>query len=520
METFLNFLLLNSFGTALSLLVYKILFKSDSNFKIRRYFLLACLLFSLVLPFHQYKIILPETISVLPVSPIAASTSNTNKTISNSQVSPEPVQALVEVSSTASPVNWIDILLMVYLFAVALIILIKTSQITFLIFLYRKSEKRHSTNYTLVFNSRFKDTFTFFRWIFINTENDLEQSAQQIIDHELAHIRQLHFIDLILLEALSIALWFNPFIWLMKKEFRLVHEFLADKAVLDKGKDKLAYQSLLVNQVAEGKLIGLSSSFNHSLIGKRIQMMNSKKVSSKSRIKLLGIAPIVITLFLIVSCTNSTNDSNIHAAIELQNMNILYTGIANPVKIALSDHDTKDLKVHVSKGIIEGENGNYTILVNDTGQVYLTVSYKGKILQHREFIARHLNFKASDPNDTNYGIEYQKIKPEHWMKGLGISEKEYLQLVYWVSDSLSYEKDKVPVGTNVLYTGMDNYIEVPATKGKTSVKVNINNGTIRRKGDYFIAVVKELGKAVITVHINEEEVQRKEFIVKEPELSE
>ncbi len=53
---------------------------------------------------------------------------------------------------------------------------------------------------------------------------------------------------------------------MMRKSLQLVHEYQADEGALSTGIDKLKYQALLVNQVAEERLVSLSTGFNHSLI--------------------------------------------------------------------------------------------------------------------------------------------------------------------------------------------------------------------------------------------------------------
>ena len=76
--------------------------------------------------------------------------------------------------------------------------------------------------------------FSFFRYIVIGT-TELEENRKYVIEHELAHIRSLHFLDLILAQTICIAFWYNPGAWGMRKELGLVHEFQADAKVLASG---------------------------------------------------------------------------------------------------------------------------------------------------------------------------------------------------------------------------------------------------------------------------------------------
>ena len=41
---------------------------------------------------------------------------------------------------------------------------------------------------------------------------------EQIIAHEKIHANKLHTIDLLLAEIAVVFLWFNPFVWLLRRE--------------------------------------------------------------------------------------------------------------------------------------------------------------------------------------------------------------------------------------------------------------------------------------------------------------
>jgi len=107
-----------------------------------------------------------------------------------------------------------------------------------------------------------------------------------------------------LIELLSAVMWFNPLVWMMKNSVQLVHEYLADEGVLNTGTDKLRYQALLINQIAEERLICLSSSFNHSLIKKRMIMMTKSKFNRGSKLKIFALIPLATILFIGVACIN------------------------------------------------------------------------------------------------------------------------------------------------------------------------------------------------------------------------
>jgi beta-lactamase regulating signal transducer with metallopeptidase domain len=90
--------------------------------------------------------------------------------------------------------------------------------------------------------------FSFMTCIFINeNKNSLKQDEYNIVLlHEQAHIRQKHSYDLLLMEIAGVVCWFNPFLKKLKTSLCQVHEYLADKAVMNTKQDPDAYSKLII----------------------------------------------------------------------------------------------------------------------------------------------------------------------------------------------------------------------------------------------------------------------------------
>jgi gliding motility-associated protein GldM len=167
---------------------------------------------------------------------------------------------------------------------------------------------------------------------------------------------------------------------------QLVHEYLADEGALSTGIDKLKYQALLINQVTEERLICLSSSFNHSLIKKRMIMMTKSKFNPGAKLKILALVPLATILFLGVACVNGQNKSNVVTAVEPVKMNVLYIGVDNPIRIAASGYDASELTVTVDNGKITGKNGEYIVRPEKKGVANVIVANSsGKEIQRTAF---------------------------------------------------------------------------------------------------------------------------------------
>jgi hypothetical protein len=208
---------------------------------------------------------------------------------------------------------WITLAVKIYLIVAAALLIRILGQLIFLFHQYARSEKTKQGNYVMLKNHRFRNTFSFFRWIFVAREPSSHEEMEQIIAHEKIHADQFHTIDLILVELLTSLMWFNPLIWKMKNTVQLVHEYLADEGVLSTGIDVFHYQTLLVNQIAEERLVSLSSSFNHLLIKKRINMMSKNKMNKNTRLKGMALLPLTFALLFVMSCINGLFSENLQA---------------------------------------------------------------------------------------------------------------------------------------------------------------------------------------------------------------
>ena len=138
---------------------------------------------------------------------------------------------------------------------------------------------------------------TFFSFIFLNKEKyDNEAIPEAILIHEQAHAIQKHSLDILLIEALQVVFWFNPFIYLLKHSIKLNHEFLADQAVLRYGVPENNYQKILVAFSSNAYLPQLANSINYSSIKKRITVMKMYSSKRSNLLRTLVLLPLVALL--------------------------------------------------------------------------------------------------------------------------------------------------------------------------------------------------------------------------------
>ena len=135
--------------------------------------------------------------------------------------------------------------------------------------------------------------FSWMNYIVIS-EVDLKENGNEIITHEMAHVRKRHSIDILLADICVVFQWFNPAAWLVKQELQNIHEYEADEYVLKKGIDAKHYQILLIKKAVGKRLYSMANSFNHSKLKKRITMMSKQKSSPWARLKYLYVLPVTV----------------------------------------------------------------------------------------------------------------------------------------------------------------------------------------------------------------------------------
>jgi TonB family protein len=200
-------------------------------------------------------------------------------------------------SSSGSIIPYLKLTLMVlYLSGVLFVLNILLRQGRSVLRAIKRSEiiKIHPAK--LIRTTDYTSAFSFFSFVFVNPSiTDVE--TKEIMNHELVHIRQKHWFDLLLGEMLCMLQWFNPLAWIFLRFIRQNHEYLADEEALQRTSDPAIYRAVLLNQIAGFTAISLANSFNYSLNKKRFNMMKNIISSPYRKLKILLILPVFAIVF-------------------------------------------------------------------------------------------------------------------------------------------------------------------------------------------------------------------------------
>jgi TonB family protein len=334
-------------------LVYLVFLRNERFFTLNRIFLVSGILISVIFPFFtwHYTVLLPVVPSI--------------------EISDPQVQGIVVTEEPLFTTQ--NALLFLYLSGIIYLVFRMIRQTLPVFRIIRKSETSQYSSVKLIRYSEYPASFSFFSFVFVNPSiSDTE--TREIVNHELEHIRQKHWIDLLLFEILCMAQWFNPVVWLYGHLIRQNHEYLADEQALQRSSNPAVYRAALLNQMFGGPVISLANSFNYSLNKKRFNMMKQTISSPIRKLKLLMVLPLIAGVFYAFSAP----EYKFVQAEELENN---LTQSEKTVKGKVLDENGNPLKnasIIISGktiGTITDSNGNFTLKVTDDSPLF--ISYVG-----------------------------------------------------------------------------------------------------------------------------------------------
>lgn len=262
-------------------IIYWFFFRRDTFFTANRFYLIGSIILSFILPMFEIPVLYTNTNVVYVVA------------LETITVTADKIE-----SGMAQNFTFYQTVLIIYLTGAAIFLIRFMFQLLQLTYLIRKFGVNKMDGLSIVkINSKYSP-FSYFNYIFLNEDNLHDKNLKKILEHEKIHIEQKHSIDLIILEILTIAQWFNPFIWLYKSSLKGIHEYLADEGLLAGGMNKRSYQNLLLNHAVGIQINDLTNNFNQSLIKKRFIMMTKTKTKKMARLKFLLVVPVAAILIV------------------------------------------------------------------------------------------------------------------------------------------------------------------------------------------------------------------------------
>lgn len=289
MHEAISYLLSANLLLCIVVIYYRVLLARQSRFQLNRVFLLGGTVLSFSLP-------------LLRVVPSSAEWAGAGVVRTLPEVI---VRAGSQSAVGSSPgMGWMDWSEAIYLLVAACLagfLLFRVAKLVLRIALAKKERKQ---GFTLVHGITVNGPASFFGFLLWDDGLDQDdEGAKVILAHERCHIRQWHSLDLLWAEILTTACWFNPTVYLLRRDLRQCHEFLADEAAAEVGGKEALFREVLKRQFGTHDFT-LANHFQ-SQIKARITMLNLKS-GHKALVRYLMILPLV---GLMVACTSVEQDT-------------------------------------------------------------------------------------------------------------------------------------------------------------------------------------------------------------------
>jgi len=121
-----------------------------------------------------------------------------------------------------------------------------------------------------------------------------EETDENIVKHELAHITQRHHYDLLGLQLLKIICWPNLFLHALAADLKMIHEYQADEMAA--GADVDPYVFRLLDEVMGTRQYSIAHSFFHQSIKNRIIMLQQKTTSQTGKGRWALVAGVTVAM--------------------------------------------------------------------------------------------------------------------------------------------------------------------------------------------------------------------------------
>jgi beta-lactamase regulating signal transducer with metallopeptidase domain len=289
--------------SSLSLLLlfglYWFLLRKEKLFVFNRFFLVASVVFSLVVPF----ISIPVNFQTTPKleSFIPSYSQITPETTTDNIVQNAVIRSQSNIQKETPLINISVVIFLLYISGALLFFIRFLRNLLLIAQRSRLSEKISFNGYQIILATDQTGPCCFFYYIFLNREDYLNgRIDSDLLNHEMEHARQSHTIDIILIELVKVFYWFNPLYLLYDWAIRINHEYLADNGVISENSDVKIYTDKLINFITCSSNMSLTSGSNNSFIKMRLMMMMKSHSGSFKYGARIAITLCMATIFFLL----------------------------------------------------------------------------------------------------------------------------------------------------------------------------------------------------------------------------
>ena len=295
MVSALTYILKWALGLAVLYLPFALLLRKETFATLNRRLLLCIIIASALLPciIVSYPVKIEQP-TIVPVTAVIHETTATGSTQSETGKSTGSAIAASHDTGAKKIITPRNIFILYSVGVIASILLCAISYIKAIRSIKRGAiwvdRQKRMTVYCHAGNTA---PFSLFRNVVIS-QSDYDECGKEILLHEEGHIRRGHSYDMLLISIVKALQWFNPFIYLLANDIKEIHEYEADRYVLQCNGNTQAYQMLILKKAVGNIPFPLANSFSQSHVRKRIKMMSRKQSSSGKRCKWFYLLPVTV----------------------------------------------------------------------------------------------------------------------------------------------------------------------------------------------------------------------------------
>jgi hypothetical protein len=274
METLFIYFLKSSGLIAMFYLAYYFLLRKETFFNSNRWFLLAGLITSVVLPLVVFT-------KIVWVDP-SPTTFDWSK-----------IPVTTPIENEAFEINWYLVFAVVYSIGILGFLLKFAFDFYSLSKVLKGKTIQHQADFKFIDVTENVSPFSYFNSIVYNSSLYSETELENILEHEKVHSTQNHTVDVLISRMFCIVFWFNPLVWSYKKAIVQNLEFIADSEASKSISDKKAYQLTLLKITTQENCVAITNHFYQSLIKKRIVMLNKNQSNKRNSWKYAVVLPLL-----------------------------------------------------------------------------------------------------------------------------------------------------------------------------------------------------------------------------------
>jgi hypothetical protein len=464
-------------------LSYHFLLRKETFFNSNRWFLLAGLITSVVLPLVVFT-------KIVWVDPIP-----TNFDWSQ-------IPAIAPIKEESFEINWYLVLGIVYSIGILVFLMKFAFDFYSLSKILKDKTIQKQADFKFINVTENIAPFSYFNSIVYNASLYNDTELENILEHEKVHSAQNHTIDVLISRLFCIVFWFNPLMYLYKNAIAQNLEFIADSEASKNINDKKAYQLTLLKITTQENCVAITNHFYQSLIKKRIVMLNKNQSNKRNSWKYLFVLPILgaFVFFFqvkVVAQEKEQDPATVEQSKSIENLADVYKINKNTTDAELKEK-TKALRE------------NYAIIATfssmERNSKNELIAIKVDLKKGNE-ISKKMATKGTEAIKT-FGIIVSKNENGLLTVDFGTDENVINKKSVLISPnapSVSIEKEIFIDGTKVSQEDLDK-LDHNETES-IDVNKNSDKGTIR-------IVTKEFSKTLSDndIYINDEKVDKNELL--------